>query len=145
MFDKVNGFIRVYNGIRYLILFGPEKDDAIHNRIRYLISAKSGITYVISYNYVRIKVDSYNSLPLEKTLLTFHFVMILITSIFNKDKNNIYYDIFLKNVHINNIKLTFLKELMLIKQVHRKSVTFATLGIFLIKDLSFNQMFVMIN
>ena len=34
--------------------------------MRYLISLKSGITYVISYNYAKVKVDSYNCLPLEK-------------------------------------------------------------------------------
>ena len=45
-FDKIEGF-RVYDGTRYLdILFGPEKHDAICNRIRYLIGVKIGITYV---------------------------------------------------------------------------------------------------
>ena len=34
MFDKVDGFIRVYNGTRYLLLFGGEKCDFIYNRIR---------------------------------------------------------------------------------------------------------------
>ena len=27
--DKVDGFIRVYDGTRYLVLFAPEKHDAI--------------------------------------------------------------------------------------------------------------------
>ena len=31
------------------------------------ISVKSVIAYVISHNYARIKVDSYDSLPVEKT------------------------------------------------------------------------------
>ena len=44
-FDEVDGFIRVYDGIRYLVLFATKKHDAIYNRIRYLIR-KSGITYV---------------------------------------------------------------------------------------------------
>ena len=35
-FDKVNGFTTAYNETRYLVLFGPEKYDAIYNRIRYL-------------------------------------------------------------------------------------------------------------
>ena len=43
-FDKVDGLIRVYDGIRYLVLFDPEKYDAIDNRIKYLISRKSGVT-----------------------------------------------------------------------------------------------------
>ena len=38
--DKVNGFIRIYDVTRYLVLFGLEKYDAIYNRIRYLISQK---------------------------------------------------------------------------------------------------------
>ena len=42
-FDKVDGFINVYDGIRYLVLFGVEKYDAIYNRIRYLVIKKSGI------------------------------------------------------------------------------------------------------
>ena len=41
------------------------------------------------HNYPKIKVDSYDYLPLEKTL-TFHNVIILIKPVFNKDKNNYY-------------------------------------------------------
>ena len=42
-FAKIDGFIRVYDGTRYLALLGS---DSIYNTIRYLISAKSGITDV---------------------------------------------------------------------------------------------------
>ena len=49
-----------------LVLFGSEIYDSIYNRIRYLISVKSDITYIISLNYAKIKVDSYNSLSIEK-------------------------------------------------------------------------------
>ena len=45
-FNKIDGFIRIYDGTRYLTLFGSEKYDAIYDRIRYLISRKSGITYI---------------------------------------------------------------------------------------------------
>ena len=31
-FDKINGFIRISDGTRYLILLGPEKYDVIFNR-----------------------------------------------------------------------------------------------------------------
>ena len=37
-FDKVDAFIRVYDGTRYLVLFGLGKHDVIYNKIRYLIS-----------------------------------------------------------------------------------------------------------
>ena len=37
-FSKVHGFIGVYDGIRYLVLFRTEKCDAIYNGIRNFIS-----------------------------------------------------------------------------------------------------------
>ena len=39
-FDKIDRFIRVYDGSRYIVLFGLEKYDAIYNRIIYLMSQK---------------------------------------------------------------------------------------------------------
>ena len=93
-FDKIDGFIRIYDGTRYLTLFGSEKYDAICDRIRYLISLKSGITYIFSHYFAKIKVDSYDSLTIEK-MLTWHNVIILIKSVLNKDKNHYYYKIFL--------------------------------------------------
>ena len=50
-FNKVDGFIRVYNGTKYIILFGLKIYDAIYIRIRYLIGLKSGTTYVFSYSF----------------------------------------------------------------------------------------------
>ena len=74
-FDKIDGFIRVYNGTRYLIIFGAE--NRIYNKIRYLIAVQSGVFYVFSHSYTRIKVDSHDSLSLEKTLtLKKHFIML---------------------------------------------------------------------
>ena len=77
-------------------------------------------------------------------------VIILITSVFNKDKNNYYYNIFLEKgsyqLAENNdnkyimVELTFLKESILIRQVNQKSMIFDTIGTFYIKNLSFNQM-----
>ena len=66
LFDKVYGFIRVYDGTKYLVLlFTIELDIRIRYRIR---SQKSGITYVFSHNYASIKIDSNDSLFPEKTL-----------------------------------------------------------------------------
>ena len=47
---------------RWLVLFGCEKYSSIYNRIRYLISVKRGITYIISHKYAKVK-DSEDSLP----------------------------------------------------------------------------------
>ena len=63
--------------------------------IRYFTSLKSGITYVISHSYVRIKIYSYDCSPLEKPL-TLQDVIILINSVFNNDQNHYYYNIFLE-------------------------------------------------
>ena len=64
-FDKIDGFIKTFDGTRYLTLFASEKYDAIYDRIRYLISLKSGITYIFSRYFAKIKVDSYDSLPID--------------------------------------------------------------------------------
>ena len=63
-FNKIDGFVRVYDGTRYLVLFGSEKYDPI-------------------YNYAKIKVDSLDSFPLAKNM-TFHYVILLIKSVFDK-------------------------------------------------------------
>ena len=91
-FDKVDGFIKIYDETRYLVLFGPERYDTIYNKIRYLISKERGIIVliviiIIDHNFARIRIDSYNSLPKGKTL-TFHNVIILIKSVFNKNKSH---------------------------------------------------------
>ena len=96
-FDNIDGFIRIYDGTRYLRLFGSENYDAIYNRIRYLISLKSSITYIFSDYFVEIKVHSYYSVPIEKRL-TLH-VIIHIKSVLNKDKNHYYYKILLEKCY----------------------------------------------
>ena len=150
-FNKVDEIIKIYNGIRYLELPHSYNEiyyriyKAIFDRINYVIIEKSGIIDSINHNFARIRIDSYNSLPIEKKL-TFH-VIILIKSVVNEDKNNYYYYIFLEKGSYNESKtqyfciifvyykcyisteLTFLKELMLIKQVYEKSEIFVTIGI----------------
>ena len=39
-FNKVDVFIRVHDGNRYLVLFVPEKYEPFYNRNRYLIGQK---------------------------------------------------------------------------------------------------------
>ena len=71
------------------------------------MGAKSGVTYVISHNYANTKVSSFDSLLLEKTLIYYNVIM-HIKSVWNKDKNNYYYIIFLEHcsdqLPINNNK-----------------------------------------
>ena len=85
-FSGIDGFIKIYDEIRYLSLFGYSWYDEICDRIKYLISKKSGIKDSINYNFARIRIDSYSSLAIEK-ILTFHNVIILIKSVVNENKN----------------------------------------------------------
>ena len=70
-------------------MFGSEKHGAIYNRIRYLISQKSGITYI----FLTILRKSKLILMIQKIDL---HVLIHIKSVLNKDKNHYYYKVFLE-------------------------------------------------
>ena len=97
-FDEIDGLIKSYNGIRYLVLFGHLWYDEIYDSIGYkskvLVIMKKGFKNSIDHNFARITIDSYSSLPIEK-ILTFHNVIILIKSTVNNNENY-YYNIFLE-------------------------------------------------
>ena len=57
----------------------------ICDKIKYPISKKSGLTNSINHNFGKIRIDSSNSLPIEK-ILTFQNVIILIKSVVHKNK-----------------------------------------------------------
>ena len=89
-FNKIDGFIiALDNKFNHLILFDYGLFSKICDKIKYLISKKSGIANIINHNFEKIRTDSYNSLP-NKKILTFHNAIILIKSVVNKNKN-IYY------------------------------------------------------
>ena len=93
-YNKIDGFIKICNKIRYLALF-DEWCGKNCDRIKYLISEKSGIADNFNHNFGINRIDSFNSLPIEK-ILTFYNVIILIKSVVNKNKNQYYYNRFLK-------------------------------------------------
>ena len=74
-----------------MTLFMTKLDLYIKNKL----SIKSGITYIICYHFAKIKVDTYDSLPKEKTL-TLKNAIIHIKSVLNDDKNHYYYKILLQ-------------------------------------------------
>ena len=51
------------------------------------------MTYIFSFYFMKIKVDSYDSLPTEERL-TLNNVIIHIELVLNKDKNHYNYKIF---------------------------------------------------
>ena len=86
-FDKIDGFIKNHDVIRYLVLFDYEWFDKVCDKIKYLISEKSGITDSTNRNFARVRIDLYDVLPIGK-ILTFHNVIILIKAVVNKNKDN---------------------------------------------------------
>ena len=83
-FFKKDGIIRIYDGTRCLTSYKPKKWNH---------------TYFFHY-FAKIKVDFYDSLPIEERL-TLRNIAIHIKSLLNKDKNYNYYKNFLENSLIN--------------------------------------------
>ena len=93
-YNKMDEFVNICNRTKHLVLFDGWCDK-ICDRIKYDISEKNGIADSIKHNFAIIRIDSYNSLPIEK-ILTFHNVTILIKSVVNKNENEYYYNIVLE-------------------------------------------------
>ena len=53
------------------------QNERMFDRLRYLIMLKSNISYVYSNNYMKIKINSDEDLPLEKSLNKHNLVMLL--------------------------------------------------------------------
>ena len=68
-FEKIDGFIKIYDGIRYLVILDRNWLDKICDSVKYLISEKGGITDIINHNFARIRIDSYNSLPVQHCVI----------------------------------------------------------------------------
>ena len=74
-FNETDGFIKTHDKIRHLVLFHYSDCDNICDKIKYLISEQSGITDSINQNFAIIRIDSYDSFPIE-TILNFYNVII---------------------------------------------------------------------
>ena len=72
IFDKIDRFIRIDDGNRYLVLVALQKYDPIYNTIRCPISPKSSITYIFCHYFTKTKVDSYDPLPIKKILTLYN-------------------------------------------------------------------------
>ena len=65
--DKIDEFIlSLDDKIKHSILFDYVLFNKICDKIKYLISKKSGIAISINHNFGKIRIYSYNSLPMKK-------------------------------------------------------------------------------
>ena len=62
-FNKIAEFIKIYGGIRYLVLLFNNWYDEICDRSKYFINKKVVLQIVLIIIFVGIRTDSYNSLP----------------------------------------------------------------------------------
>ena len=66
-FDKIYGFIISLDGkIKHVMLFDYGLFNKICDKSKYLISKKKGVTNSINHNFGKIRIDSYNALPIKK-------------------------------------------------------------------------------
>ena len=77
MFDKLDGFIRDYDGTKYLVLFSTEKYDVTFDWDKYLIGLKSRIKYVFFIIMQKSKLIQMMTFPLKKTLILHNGVTLL--------------------------------------------------------------------
>ena len=70
-------FIRVYDGIRYLVFLALENIALFTIELDILLAKKVVLHMLFSHNYAKIKVDSYYSLPLEKPLALRNVIILI--------------------------------------------------------------------
>ena len=58
-FDKIDVFMKIHDKTTYLVLFDYSYCDKISDKVKYLISEKSGIIDSINHYFARIRINSY--------------------------------------------------------------------------------------
>ena len=85
-FNKTAGFIKIYDGIRYLVLFSYLYDK-ICDKIKFLMKKWKKVLQ-IALNIILQKSELiHNILSLLNRILIFHNVIILIKSVVNENKS----------------------------------------------------------
>ena len=146
--DHSSGYIEEKGVNKYFIFESADENkellkryNDVFNGIRNKIKKLSGNECDHKKDYMKIKFNSDNDLPLNKQL-KFHNMTITIISVFEED-GKLYPQVFLDDFFVWIKELIFQKRLMLIKQIYQKNVIFVTIGILKILVLNMNLIFVM--
>ena len=98
-FNKVDGFIRVYDGTRYLVLFG------LKNMISFTMELD---TLHMLFLIIKQKSKLIHMIPcLQKKIFTLHVIK-SIKSVLYKDQNHYYYNIFFEKFSYKKYKYAIL-------------------------------------
>ena len=108
------------------------------------MTEKSVIKYSINHNFARIRIDSCNSLPIEKhSIFIWHWhVIVLIKSAVKKNKYNKCYNIFLEKgsgEDKSNTQYDISQKIKLIRQWNLFSSYDITGELFLLKNQTKNE------
>ena len=130
--DHSSGYIEEKGVNKYFIFESADENkellkryNDVFNGIRNKIKKISGNECDHKKDYMKIKFNSDNDLPLNKQL-KFHNMTITIISVFEED-GKLYPQAFLDDFFVWIKELIFQKRLMLIKQIYQK--IFVTIGI----------------
>ena len=130
--DHSSGYIEEKGVNKYFIFESADENkellkryNDVFNGIRNKIKKISGNECDHKKDYMKIKFNSDNDLPLNKQL-KFHNMTITIISVFEED-GKLYPQVFLDDFFVWIKELIFQKRLMLIKQIYQK--IFVTIGI----------------
>ena len=126
----MNGYFEEINKNKYLI----KRYEEMWSKIRDLISPVTKNSNEIGERYMKIKFNSDDELPLNKTI-EIRNMTIVIKAVFSENSKyypQVFLDKYLYKLW-KNIKMLirkFLKELMLLRQANQKSGIFVTVDIF---------------
>ena len=126
----MNGYFEEINKNKYLI----KRYEEMWSKIRDLISPVTKNSNEIGERYMKIKFNSDDELPLNKTI-EIRNMTIVIKAVFSENSKyypQVFLDEYLYKLW-KNIKMLirkFLKELMLLRQANQKSGIFVTVDIF---------------
>ena len=139
-FQQIEWYFEEINGNKYSTLVPTNESkeiinffEELCNKIRDLIRSITKNSYDYDDNYMKIKSNSDDDLPLNKKIEI--SIMTIAVIAVNHENNKYYPQVFLDERCINYkcyilIELMFLKVLVLIKQVNQKSLMIVTIGIF---------------
>ena len=138
-FNKMNGYFEEINENKYLALVPTNestekirKHEELWIKIRNLIRSVTKKSDDYDEKYIKIKLDSDDKLPPNK-MIEIPVMVIVFRALFygNNKSPQVFLDECLYKIWkcYIMIELTFLKELMLIKEVYQKRGIFVTIGI----------------
>ena len=139
-FWSVNGYFEEIIGNRYLTLVPTnEFKEKMKSMKNYRLKSDTSLGQQLKNQMTMMKNiwKSPNLIQMTKKMIGTHIVTIVVRAVFHENNNECLYKI--QKWYIT-IELMFLKESILIKQVHQKSVIFVTISIFETIVLIFNQM-----